>query len=246
MTVVPVRKPDFPKGTLHNLHCVCLKGRRLIGLALSIAILAALAASGCSRDAAAPAALDGVDEISASESLKGQATPCNLLASEEVELSINAAIGEKIQPGRPILAGMVMCSLAGGTGDEGRIEDSGGSSNIGDAARAVSALGYNGSVASWGLTGRGARPLYQEYRRISERSLDAVEVSRREAVWDPELRTLVVVGPGERILGIRLTVRRLPLAPNQDQATYIRETAKALAERAVRRMDASYAHKVLP
>lgn len=175
---------------------------RLLLIAMSIVLLVA-----CS-DSATPAGLQGAPMV-----VPDGDGVCGLLASEEVELALNAPVesgdrsnavagdadrtetdtaaasprtdpaGRRVVDQRkpPILPGMEMCRVSS---RDGRV--------------------------IWGMLADGAAKQFRRYRDWHGDELQGLRVEGHDAVWDEELRTLVVLS-GDHAVGVQLTVPDSPV-----------------------------------
>ena len=180
-------------------------GRGGAGLARVVAI-AALAASACARTPALPTAANPAD-VASDQPVAGRG-PCRLLDVDEVELAINVTIGGTVSESRirPALAGMDMCGVRS-----------------------------DRSVAAWGVLSKSAAARFRQYKDWNGGWLEPRTVDGHPAVWDPGLRTLVVLD-GSRAVAVRLTVEHPPLRKGADADGYTERTAGQLAARALKRL----------
>lgn len=177
--------------------------------AATILLLVAMSTVGpsCVRKAGVPS-----DTGDSTKEASPVASPCSLLDATDLELALNItlpsafSVAEGPQAGRPILAGMQMCTVA-----------------------------YAGSVASWGLLSKGAGRLFRTYREWNGSEVTETTVAGQEAIWDGGLRTLIVLA-GDRAFGVRLTVKDPPLGKATDAQAYAQQATKRLATVAVRRL----------
>lgn len=169
---------------------------------LVLAIL--LAGAACTQKAEIPTGLDSSDIDSAAKQLSGV---CRLLMPEEVELALNAPLGDLSPASRPVLKGMPMCTM--GTGPKG-------------------------SAISWGLSSRSGPSLFKRYAVWNKDYVEDVSGLGDKAIWDENLTTLIVLHKN-RVLGVRLTFNS-PKSKSSEPALRPRQTASALAIKILRRI----------
>lgn len=97
-------------------------------------------------------------------------------------------------------------------------------------------LGSPGAGAAWGVLTESAEGQYRRYAQWHEQYLEPVTVGGHEAVWDPALRTLLVLAGDDVAFGLTLTADDPVLADGEDEAAYLKDRALELAGRAVRRL----------
>lgn len=179
---------------------------RLIVVAVAISITA----SACGSGAELPGLGDGEDPLADARVAKD--FPCGLLTLEEVQVSVNVSTSRPQERGRPILAGMSMCSVVSGEASDSRF-----------------------AAASWGLLSESAIRRFRHYKAWNEGNLESLKIAGHEATWDARLGTLVVL-TGHRALGIRLYAFDPPLGKGESKAEYVAKSAGVLAERALGRL----------
>lgn len=143
---------------------------------LASAVVMLWLAAGCTLDPEIPQGLP--DPVAAGEGI------CGLLAVEEIEVALNRPVSGTAQPSgvRPVLSGMRMCAL--GTQEDG---------------------------VAWGVLSSDAvedgstEDVFRRYVRWHDRYLQPLSVEGREAFWDEQLRTLVVLADGHMV-GMRVGV----------------------------------------
>lgn len=179
---------------------------------------------------------------------------CALLMAEEVEVAVN----------RPLSSGsQSRIGGEGDTAGEADVEPTpaptpaptpegeanGADSEAAPAAQAAGAEGPNPILrgmemcalgapragAAWGLLTESAETRYRRYAQWHGDYLESVRVAGHEAVWDPSLRTLVVLA-GDLAFGLTLTADEPVLAEGEDETAYLQEWAIELAARALGRL----------
>lgn len=183
---------------------------------------------------------------------------CALLAAEEVEVAVN----RPLSPGSQTRIGEEG-GTAGEADDEPTpaptpeptpTSTPGGEANGADseAAPAAQAAGADGpnpilrgmemcalgaprAGAAWGLLTESAETRYRRYAQWHGDYLESVRVAGHEAVWDPSLRTLVVLAE-DLAFGLTLTADEPVLAEGEDETAYLQEWAIELATRALGRL----------
>lgn len=96
-------------------------------------------------------------------------------------------------------------------------------------------LGSPTAGAAWGVLTGSAEEQYRRYVQWHEDYVEPLEVDGHEAVWDPSLRTLLVLADGVAF-GITLTADDPVLADHEDEGAYLRDRAVELATRALGRL----------
>lgn len=97
-------------------------------------------------------------------------------------------------------------------------------------------LGSPRAGAAWGLLTESAEEQYRRYGQWHEQYLESVKVDGHEAMWDPTLRTLLVLAGDDVAFGLTLTAEDPVLAEGEDEAAYLKDRAIELAGRALRRL----------
>lgn len=232
---------------------------------LPVAVLV-VAMVGCS-DAEVPAGLRGSPMVVAD----GEGV-CGLLAGGELELVLDAPVetgGGRIaaggRPGRPetVTAQSPTAQPAGQTGSEW------GKPRLLPGMEMCRAGSREGHIL-WGAvaaddSNEPLEEVFASYREWHGDDLEGLRVDGYDALWDEELRTLVVLGD-EHAVGIQLTIPDPPVDRgeedsdnggekddghgkgegreslelkrhlDEDEAAYLREQAAELASRALRRL----------
>lgn len=109
--------------------------------------------------------------------------------------------------GRPMLPDMVMCEASA---DEARV--------------------------AWGVLTEDAEARFGRYRDWHADYVEEVAIADYDAVWDPGLRTVVVLAD-DAAVGLWLTAPNPPVGDDQDPTDYFEQQALELAERMVDRME---------
>lgn len=126
---------------------------------------------------------------------------------EEVQIALDAPTAGSQERGRPLLAGMNIC----------RVSTAGG------------------SQLSWGVVSKSGKQAFRNYRRVNRRWVEQTEIGGQDALWDGELRTIVVLS-NQQALAVQVTVTRTALPNGADQQFYSEQVAKLLAFRALGRL----------
>lgn len=186
---------------------------------LLVAVLGS-ALAGCSTPQA-PAGLRGSPMVVAEE----DDGVCGLLASEELELVLNAPV-ESTSPspaaGRPGEPESTTAQVPGSGGAEPITEtpSTRGWPQLLPGMRMCRAMGQEGRIL-WGvLTADQAdepvAELFEAYRDWHGDDVDALRVDGQPAVWDEELRILLVLAD-DHAVGVQLTIPNPPGAAAQSE-----------------------------
>lgn len=199
--------------------------------ALSLLLVVSIIASACQRKIQAPDGLEGAVDPTTEIGASGDV--CKLLTTAELQLALNAPVGESQQGGRPILVGMRMCYTLGGDSpvQSPQMANHSVVERISSDAK---------SVAVWGLLRRSAERRFRTYERRNEDHLDPIEVGEHKALWDARLMTLTILVDRNQALGVQLKVDNPPLpseADAADRGAYVKRVAELLALRALQRFD---------
>lgn len=168
-----------------------------------------LVAAGCSDSQDEPAGLRGAPMVLA----EGEGA-CGMLASEELELALNASVETKDGD----------AAAAAGEAETATARDASAQPVSQDRTQAQRPPLLPGMDMCWASSQEGRiiwgvlaaddaedplEEVFQEYREWHGDYLDAARVDGYDAVWDEELRTLIVLAD-DHAIGVRLTVQNAP------------------------------------
>ncbi|MGI8426529.1 MAG: hypothetical protein ACR2FO_05120 [Actinomycetota bacterium] len=164
-------------------------------------------ASGCTSGYVVPSGLESDGDFSRFNP-SGPGVACRLLAAEEVELALNSKVGNALTVGiRPILSGMEMCFVNASTNE----------------------------TVSWGTLSNAAAGRFSDYERINKRYVETLDLEGHRALWDGELRILLVLKQ-RKAFAVQMAGEGRDLGKAVKAQEYRKETAKLLAVRALRRL----------
>jgi len=201
-----------------------------------------LVASGCARKLNVPDGLEGAVDPTTEIGASGDV--CGLLTDAEIQLALNAPVGQLQSGGRPVLVGMKMCSSGAGSTKQSPEADGPSPKPTGtqpDGPKKVKIEERQvGSQAVWGLLRKSAEKQFNAYQKRNDKYLESMKVAGHDALWDDHLRTLTVLVDKDKAFGIQLKVDNPPLpkeATKKDRRAYVKKVAELLALRALQRFD---------
>lgn len=177
-------------------------------------MLAAVVALGaaCSDAPTVPAPLSSDSEDAGVP--VGDDGACRLITRDEASVAIDAVPGAASTGSRPLLVGMTMCSV--------------------EAKRQRQRRGQ--ARAAWGVLSSGGRRRFDQYVSFHRPYVREVEGLGDRAVWDPGLRTVLVVRD-DAVLALQVGVVGPPAgSKDKGRASYVRTTGVTLAARMLTRL----------
>lgn len=180
----------------------------------------------------------------------GSGDVCDLLTGEEVEVAVNDSLPAPVRSGGPQAAPPEASPPDGvdppAGGDPLAAQPSAGDSQapiVAGMEMCARTGGPEAASARWGVLATDAEEVFTRYRDWHADYVEEVDVGGHEGIWDPRLRILVVLSD-EHVVAVSLTVPELADRETDpadgdagdDDGGYVREQARDLAGRALRRL----------